>query len=134
MQQKDDVMNIVKRILSIGLVAIAMLVIVPGAYAFQSGTFTLSGWPTTGRIVIDNGGPTITVLPEAAGTVTLNGATPITVAAPSVDAGSIIEFTLKTIGGSVGGGADIQTITPGTGFTVNGTAGDLSTYNFVILG
>ena len=94
----------------------------------------LTGFPTTGQILIDNFGPIDTVIPEEAGTGTLNGAAPVTVANAGVTTGSIVLFTLKTVGGSVGAVPAIQTITPGTGFTVAGTAGDTSTYNYVILG
>jgi hypothetical protein len=68
------------------------------------------------------------------GTVTLNESTPVTVSAPAVTANSVIIFTLKTAGGIVGAYPTIQTITPGTGFTVEGGASDTSTYNFLILG
>lgn len=69
------------------------------------------------------------------GTVTLNGATAVTVANAAVTANSIIIFTLKTVGGTVSPNApNVKTITPGTGFTVAGTASDTSVYNFVILG
>jgi len=64
------------------------------------------------------------------GTVTLNGATPVTVANTNITANSGIQFTLKTVGGTVGALPAIQTITPGTGFTVQGTAGDTSVYNY----
>ena len=72
-------------------------------------------------------------IPVTRGTVAINGTNPQTVAAPLVTANSIIIFTLKTVGGTVGAKPAIQTITPGTGFTVIGTAGDTSTYNYVIL-
>lgn len=68
------------------------------------------------------------------GTVTLTDSTPVTVAAPAVTANSVIVFTLKTIGGSVGAYPAIQTITPGVGFTVEGGASDTSTYNYLIMG
>ena len=68
------------------------------------------------------------------GTVTINGTSPITVAAPQVTGNSDINFTLKTVGGTVGAVPVVQTITPGVGFTVIGTAGDTSTYNFSIQG
>ncbi len=67
------------------------------------------------------------------GTVTLNGATPVTVALPAVSADSLIVFTLKTVGGTVGAYPSIKTITPGTGFTVAGTAADTSIYNYAII-
>lgn len=66
-------------------------------------------------------------------TVTLNGATPVTVANKNVTANSIIMFTLKTVGGTVGAVPSVKTITPGTGFTVAGTASDTSVYNYVVI-
>jgi len=70
----------------------------------------------------------------SSGTVTLNGATGVTVANPAVTANSIIVFTLKTVGGTVSPNApNVKTITPGTGFTVAGTASDTSVYNYRII-
>lgn len=68
------------------------------------------------------------------GTVTLNGASAVTVANTNVTANSIIVFTLKTVGGTVGAIPAIQTITAGTGFTVAGTALDTSVYNYSVEG
>jgi hypothetical protein len=68
-----------------------------------------------------------------AGTLTLNGATPVTVAAPGVTANSQVLITLKTVGGTVGAQPHVETITPGTGFTVEGTAADTSVYNYAII-
>lgn len=68
------------------------------------------------------------------GTVTLNGVTPITVANALVTANSVVIFTLKTVGGTVSANApNVLTITPGTGFTVGGSASDTSLYTYVIL-
>ena len=72
-------------------------------------------------------------LPVTRGNVAINGVTPVTVAAPLVTANSVIIFTLKTVGGTVGAVPAVQTITPGTGFTVQGTASDTSTYNYVVI-
>jgi hypothetical protein len=69
-----------------------------------------------------------------AGTFTLNGATPVVVAAPSVTANSQILITLKTPEGTVGAQPALVTITPGTGFHVAGTALDTSVYNYTIIG
>jgi hypothetical protein len=66
-------------------------------------------------------------------TFTCNGTTPVTVAAPEVTATSIIIPTLKTVGGTVGAIPAVKTITPGTGFTIAGTASDTSVYNVVVL-
>lgn len=105
------------------------------AQVFQTGQLTLTGWPTLGRLPIDNGGPQFTNIRQSAGTVTLNGATPVVVVNANVTAGSIIMLTLKTVGGTVSPNApNVLTITPGTGFTVGGTASDTSIYNYVVLG
>lgn len=110
----------------------ALLVLAGVAAAYQSGQLVIP--MTTGRFLFDNGGPQNTVLQVTIGTVTLNGATPVTVANTAVTATSQIQFTLKTVGGTVGASPAIQTITPGTGFTVQGTASDTSIYNFMIEG
>lgn len=71
---------------------------------------------------------------QTGGTFTLTGATPVTVTEPTVAANSVIVITLKTVGGTVGAVPAIQTITTGTGFTVAGTAGDTSVYNYLVIG
>jgi hypothetical protein len=68
------------------------------------------------------------------GTVTMNGASAVTVANPLVTADSVVVFTVKTPAGTVSPNApNIKTITPGTGFTVSGTASDTALYNYTIL-
>ena len=80
------------------------------------------------------------------GTVTLNGATPVTVSNVPIGPNATFEFGLATVGGTVGAEPAVQTITKSTSaasgpqgspafngsFTVAGTAGDTSTYNFRI--
>lgn len=66
------------------------------------------------------------------GTVTVNGTTPVTVANSNFKAGSVVSFGLKTVGGTVGAIPRLGTVTPGTGFTVVGTASDTSVYNYTI--
>lgn len=69
------------------------------------------------------------------GTYINNGATPVTVANAAVNVGSIISFTLLTVGGTVSASApNVKTITPGTGFTVAGLASDTSMYEYEIRG
>jgi hypothetical protein len=58
---------------------------------------------------------------------TVNGATPVAVADTRVRADTIIENTIRTVGGTPGA-RTITSKTPGVGFTVVGTAGDTSTY------
>lgn len=70
---------------------------------------------------------------EYRGTFVCNGATPVTVIEPNVTANSSVIITLKTVGGTVSPSVPyIATITPGTGFTVTGTALDTSTYNYKV--
>lgn len=69
-----------------------------------------------------------------AGTFTADGATAVTVAATEVTANSQILITLKTVGGTVGAIPHVETITPGTGFTVVATASDTSIYNYTVIG
>jgi hypothetical protein len=74
------------------------------------------------------------VTPNAVnGTFVCNGVTPVTVADTRVTANSSIIVTLKTIGGTVGAVPAVKTITPGTGFTIAGTASDSSTYNYLVI-
>jgi hypothetical protein len=71
--------------------------------------------------------------PAYRGTFVANGTSVVTVAAPGVTLESNILITLNTVGGTVGALPAVQTKTAGTGFTVAGTAGDTSTYNYLIL-
>lgn len=80
------------------------------------------------------GGPTDTFLLASQGTFVCNGATPVTVANTNLTATSMILVSLKTVGGTVGAIPAPATVTPGTGFTIQGTASDTSTYSYVILG
>lgn len=91
------------------------------------GVNTITGYGTANVAPIINGDNGRT-------TVTLNGATAVTVTNAVVTANSVINFTLKTVGGTVGAYPTIKTVTPGTGFTVVGTAGDTSTYNYNVMG
>jgi hypothetical protein len=100
----------------------------------QSGQLNVSPFPAGPSVVpIDNGGPQVSGFRVSGGTFTLNGATPVTVANTNVTANSLVIFALKTVGGSVGAYPAFQTITPGTGFSIAGTAGDTSVYNYLIL-
>lgn len=98
---------------------------------YQADTIIVS--PPSGFVDIV-GGPQYEQFRMTSGTFVVNGVTAVTVVAPNVTATSQIFFSLKTVGGTVGAIPAMQTITPGTGFTVLGTASDSSTYNFLILG
>jgi hypothetical protein len=97
-----------------------------GAYALNS----VAAGATAILVRIENGlVPTVTAY--SAGTVVLVAGTKV-VAALTVTANSIIQLTLKTVGGTPGA-AYVSAITPGTGFTVTSTSGtDTSTYNYTI--
>jgi hypothetical protein len=109
---------------------------------YQPGAEIVSTLTGAERIGIDTGGAQVAVTTTAAisalttsqtGTVTVNGVTPVTVTNDAITADSIVIFTLKTVGGTVGAYPAIQTITAATGFTVAATASDTSVYNYLIL-
>ncbi len=76
----------------------------------------------------------MTSMQVGGGTVTLNGATPVTVADARVTANSIIVFTLKDVNAGTQGAYPVATPTAGVGFDVKGTALDTGIYNYAILG
>ena len=72
------------------------------------------------------------------GTFVANGSTPVTISNLTLNRDQVVVFSLNTVGGTVGAHPQIQTITPqvtgGDGsITVSCTAGDTSTYNYMIL-
>lgn len=67
------------------------------------------------------------------GTFTCNGTTPVVVPAAEVTTQSVVVATVKTVGGTVGAIPAVKTVTPGTGFTIAGTASDTSIYNYAVL-
>ena len=87
--------------------------------------------PPNGFIEMFGNSPQTSLLRVTSGTFVLNGATPVTVANTAVTAGSMIIVTLLTVGGTVGAIPAVTSITPGTGFTITGTASDTSTYNYL---
>jgi hypothetical protein len=68
-----------------------------------------------------------------AGTFTANGATGVVVANANVTANTIVLIGINTIGGSQGAQPTVTTLTPGVSFTVVGTSGDTSKYNYKLL-
>lgn len=66
------------------------------------------------------------------GTFQLNGATPVAVAQPMVVAQDRVVLTRQAIAGTPGP-PPTCVINPGVGFTVTGTAGDLSTYAYKLV-
>ena len=97
--------------------------------SFQNGTNEIPMSPGSVGVVAQ------TFVQAWLGQFTANGATPVTVADAGVTANSIIIPTLKTVGGTVSPNLpNVLTITPGTGFTIGGTASDSSVYNYVRFG
>lgn len=68
---------------------------------------------------------------EAFATVTINGASNVTIVDSGYTLGDIVLFGLLTVGGTVGNTPKVTTGTTGTGFTVAGTASDTSVYSWV---
>jgi hypothetical protein len=90
----------------------------------QNGLISGQDYPTTTGSVASAG--------RTIGNFTITGATAVTITNSAVTTTSIVTFTLKTVGGTVGAYPIIKTITPGTGFTVSGITGDVSVYNYSI--
>jgi hypothetical protein len=117
----------------------------PATLAAGAGV-TLSG----ATIIPANSWATYLVTYSAAGTITMvcmgqgyfpkigtfvaNGATAVVVAEPALTANSVVDFGMKTIGGTPAGAPFLSAITPGTGFSVKAAAGDTSTYTYEIRG
>lgn len=70
----------------------------------------------------------------ADGTFVANGATAVVIGDTRVTANTVLDFGLKTIGGTPAGAPFMSAVTPGTGFSVKVAAGDTSTYNYRIVG
>lgn len=68
------------------------------------------------------------------GTYTSIGSAAVTVADTNITTYSQVEFTLRSVGGTISSKPYIKTITAGTGFTVSSGTSDLSVYNYNILG
>ncbi len=109
---------------------------------YLSGDIDVEGDLTVAGSLIGQGGVTIPLGDKLlitagtngkAGTVTITGATPVSVATTAFTANSVVSFSLKTVGGTVGEVPSVKTVTPGTGFTVAGTALDTSVYNWFII-
>ena len=67
------------------------------------------------------------------GTFVCNGTTNVTVSNTTITTTHVVAMSLAVVGGTVGALPVVTTITAGTSFTVAGTAGDTSTYNYKIL-
>jgi hypothetical protein len=82
-----------------------------------------------------SGAPSLSnVLLLGFGSFVATGATAVTVADAGTTLNSIIIPSLSVVGGTVGAIPRVVTITAGTGFTINGTASDSSTYNYLRVG
>ncbi len=68
------------------------------------------------------------------GTFTVAGTGSVTVADTNITTASVVDITLKNVGGTVGAVPTIKTITTGVGFTVTATTADVSVYNYTIVG
>lgn len=67
------------------------------------------------------------------GTVQLNGAVAVNVAWPDLKSTDRVRLTLKTLAGVALSGDPIVIYTPTVGFSVTGTAGDTSTYEYSVV-
>jgi len=70
---------------------------------------------------------------DVVGTLTLNGATAVTVNTTAVAAASKIIMSRHTISGATPGNFSVTNITAGTSFAVTGVAGDTSTVDWMLI-
>lgn len=94
----------------------------------------MSGTPSSSSTSIVNNltGPAPNGLAfKGLGTVTLNGATPVTITNSAYISGDKVDFALLTVGGTVGDLPSVKTTTTGAP-TVAGTASDTSVYTYYI--
>lgn len=98
---------------------------------------TLTGTPTSGVNLTFSAIGAGPVLKQGSngrtGTFVCNGATPVTVGNTSLAAGDLILISLSVVGGTVGAIPAVQTRTASSGFTVAGTASDVSTYRYLLI-
>lgn len=91
----------------------------------------------TGTVVglVAAGQANVTKLPSysGSGTFVAIGTTGVPVANTAYKTSQSVVFTLNTVGGTVGAIPTITIGTSGTGFTTKATAGDTSTYNYLLL-
>lgn len=113
---------------------VVVLLAFGGIALAQLGTIKVTSLAGAFSVNINTSGPQSARLPINGGTVTCNSSTPVTVVNTNVDAGSLVVFTLKTVGGTVGAYPQVTTITAATGMTVTCTASDTSIYNYIIIG
>jgi hypothetical protein len=114
------------------------LPIVVDALAFSAAGLPLSGSTPAGVLFgtgIQANGPITT--PESGsaarmGTAVLNGTSAVSVTAAAVTAASRIFLTIQAPGGTPGA-PYVNTITPGTGFTVKSSAADTSTVAWLLV-
>lgn len=100
-----------------------------GVHVQSGGTFRRSGFfdasGASSPIVVEAGGF------SSVGNVVANGVTGVDVTWPDIKASDHVNLTRKTDGGTPGPTPRV-TITAGTKFTINATAGDTSTYEYQV--
>ena len=115
-----------------GLAAATLLA--TGLALAQSPGQILTSPVVTGGAFSYQGGPQASAVRATGGTFACTSSGTITVGNTNVTANSIVDITLKTVGGTVSTALYISTITVGTGFTVVCGASDTSVYNYLVLG
>lgn len=129
-----------KNVKYLGILALLGCFVAFGAQAYSpsvvddvSGVFDTDTGNAVG--IVPPGQTNVTSFPSysGSGTFVAIGTTSISVANAAYKASQSVIITLNTVGGTVGALPHLLTATPGTGFTVSGTASDTSTYNYMLL-
>lgn len=121
------------------LLALGALVLLAGGVAWAQntsfyGAMIVSPVPA-GPYAVPILGPSQTAVIQASGgTLTCTSGGTIVVANTNIDAGSVVLFGMKTVGGTPSAQLYLSTYTAATSMTVKCSSGDTSVYNYLILG
>ena len=99
----------------------------------QSGVISTSPVVVTGSFQY-NGGPQASVVRASGGTFTCTSGGAITVNNSAITANSLIQFSLKTKGGTATAPPYITAVTVGTSFVATCATNETSVFNYVVLG
>lgn len=121
----------------LGYLAVAILMGIGGVMAQTGGLGAISTWPgafTTGGFLTFLSGPQSSVIRATGGTFTCTTGGAITVTNANITANSLIQFSLKTKGGTAAAPPYMTAITPGTSFVATCATNETSVFNYWVLG
>ena len=115
------------------LAAIAALLVAGGLALAQSGAIATSPVAVSGAFSYI-GGPQASVVRASGGTFTCTSGGAITVNNTAITANSLIQFSLKTKGGTATSPPYLTAVTVGTSFVATCATNETSVFNYIVLG